>query len=216
MRASKAIEHPGTVPKTRVAILSDAASQQFVPLLRTLFYENGVNAEIYEGAFDAIELEAYDSASPLYEFRPDLVVLANCTQALRARYYQQGGEEFLETATSRMLQVWDALQTNSPARLIQCNYPLPYERPFGNFDLKVPQSLHATVTALNGRIAQCAQERRNVLVCDVEAIASWVGRAQWFDDRLWNMTKAFCQLEHLPRVAQALVEMVLSTMGSPW
>ncbi len=213
MRASKSIQPVSAGPKTRIAVLSDAASQQFVPLLKTLFHENGVEAELYEGGFDALELETLNPGSGLYAFRPDIVVLANCTQALRARYYQHGGADFREAASQRMLQVWDALRNNCSARVIQCNYPLPYERQFGNFDWKVPDSLYAAAAALNMRIAECARERSNVLVCDVEAIASWVGRAEWFDDRLWNMTKAFCNLEHLPLVAQSLVEIALSTMG---
>jgi hypothetical protein len=65
----------------RLAILSDAASQQFVPLLRTLFHDSGIAAGLYEGAFDGIEIEAYNSASGLYEFDPEVIVLANCTQA---------------------------------------------------------------------------------------------------------------------------------------
>jgi FkbH-like protein len=213
VRASKILDPAVLSQRVRIAILSDAASQQFVPLLRTLFYENGVIADVYEGAFDAFELEAYNPASGLYAFSPDVVILANCTQALRGRYYQDGGGDFLKTAGDRVLQLWDALGRHCPARIVQCNYPTPYERQFGNFDLKIPQSLYATVAALNAHIASSARERGNILICDVEAIASWVGRCRWYDDRLWNMTKAFCNLEHLPEVAQAMVEIVLSTMG---
>jgi FkbH-like protein len=213
VRESRKLDPSRTKHNVRVAILSDAASQQFVPLLRTLFHEHGVNAEIYEGVFDGIELEAYNRESSLYAFRPDAIVLANCTQALRRQYFEHTGAHFVEAAWRRMLQIWDALQNNSAARIIQFNFPLPYERQFGNYDLKVPQSLYASVSALNARIASCARERNNVLVCDVEGIASYIGRKHWFDERLWNMSKTFCQPEHMPQVAQALVDMVLSTMG---
>ena len=213
VRKSKRLDPSGAGHNARLAILSDAASQQFVPLLRSLFHENGVNAEIYEGAFDAIELEVLNPASGLYEFRPDAIVLANCTQALRGRYYQSGADDFLEVASQRIVRIWEAIQAHSSARIVQFNYPLPYERQFGHYDLKVPQSLYSVVGALNARIAACARERSNVLICDVEAVASYIGRKHWFDDRLWNMTKAFCHLDHLPMVAQSLVEIVLSTMG---
>jgi FkbH-like protein len=213
VRKSKKLDLAGGELNLRLAILSDAASQQFVPLLRTLFHENGVNAEIYEGAFDAVELEVLNPASGLYEFRPDAIVLANCTQALRGRYYQSGADDFVEVSSQRMVRIWDAIQHHSSARIVQCNYPLPYERQFGHYDLKVPQSLYAAAGTLNARMAACARERRNVLLCDVEAVASYIGRKLWFDDRLWNMSKAFCRLDYLPMVAQALVEIVLSTMG---
>ncbi|MCU1257589.1 MAG: family phosphatase [Bryobacterales bacterium] len=212
-RAGRKLVTKGSNQNARIAILSDAATQQFVPLLKALFHDNGVNAEIYEGAFDAIEMETFDRSSGLYQFQPGVVVLANCAQALRSRYYQHGGAGFPEAATERMLRIWDALGRHCAACVVQCNYPLPYERQFGNYDLKVAHSLYASVAAINMNIAQCVRERANVLVCDVEGIASYAGRKNWYDDRLWNMTKAFCQLDHLPQVAQALVEMTLPTMG---
>jgi FkbH-like protein len=213
VRKSKKLEPSGATLKVRLAILSDAASQQFVPLLKVLFHENGVNVEIYEGPFDAIELEVLNPASGLYEFRPDVIVLANCTQALRGRYYESGSDNFLDEAGERIVRTWEAIHSHSPARIIQFNYPPPIERQFGHYDCKVPQSLYAMASALNERIAAAAREHNNVLICDVEAIATGVGRNDWFDDRLWYMTKAFCRLDHLPLVAQALVEIVLSTLG---
>jgi FkbH-like protein len=212
VRKSKTLSSNGANQEVRLAILSDAASQQFVPVLKTLFHENGVHAEFYEGAFDALELEALNPTSGLYRFRPGVIVLANCTQALRSRYYDYQAD-FLELATQRMLQIWDALQCHSSALVIQCNYPLPYERQFGNYDLKVPHSLYSVTAELNSRIARYARQRSNVLICDVESIASYLGRKQWFDERLWALCRTFCQLDCLPYVAQTLVEMVLSTLG---
>jgi len=202
-----------SVPNFRLAIVSDAASQQFVPLLRTLFHENGVNVEIYEGAFDAIELEVLNPSSGLYAFRPDAIVLANCTQALRDRYYQAGAEGFAELSRQRTVRLWNAIQTYCSGRIVQFNFPLPYDREFGHYSLKVPQSLYASVAWLNAAMAAAAREHANVLICDVESIASSVGRRQWFDDRLWYMAKAFCRLDHLPEVAQAVVEILLSARG---
>ncbi len=213
VRVGKSLTASAAKQTLRLAILSDAASQQFVPLLKALFHENGSGVDIYEGAFDAAELEVLNPASGLYAFRPSIVVLANCTQALRNRYYQQGPAGFVEASADRITQLWDALIAQTGARVIQCNFPLPDERQFGNYDRKAPQSLVACVAALNAEIDVRSRERGNVLICDVEAIASDVGRRQWFDDRLWNMTKAFCNLEHLPLVAQALVQITLATAG---
>jgi FkbH-like protein len=213
VRASKQLQAGSAKQTIRVAILSDAASQQFVPLVKVLFHDNGVGAEIYEGPFDAIELEALNPSSGLYAFHPDVIVLANCVQALARRYYEHRGEDFLEETAGRMGHSWAALQAHSPAWIVQCNFPLPCERAFGHYDLKVPHSLRAGVQALNSRIAERARENRSVLICDVESLASMSGLRQWFDDRLWYMSKIFCNPECLPMVAEALVQIVLSTMG---
>src|SRR5579862_1988065 len=78
--------------KLKVALLSDAATQQFVPVLRRLCADNGIGATFYEGLFDAIELESIDQASALHAFKADFVFVINATQALRPRYYDHGIE----------------------------------------------------------------------------------------------------------------------------
>jgi FkbH-like protein len=209
VKQSKRIDGGKLSGKLKVALLSDAASQQFVPVLRSLFADNGILATVYEGNFDAIELEALDAGSGLHEFAPDVVYVINSAQALRARYYQHG----IEPELPRIERVWDALAKNAGCRIVQCNFALPYERPFGQFDLKTGNSIYAATRSLNTQIAERAAHRPNILLCDVEAVASHVGRREWFDDRLWDMSKTFCNLEHLPLVAQAMVDIALAGIG---
>jgi FkbH-like protein len=205
-------KEPGRHPY-RIAILSDAASQQFVPVLRALSHENGINIEMFEGSFDGIELEAFDAESELYKFQPDTILLAQCTQALRSRYFHNQEDDFVVRSMERIQGIWTTLRTHTSAQIIQFNYPMPYERFFGNYDVQVPQSLYALAMQLNVKIAEAAPRNTNVAICDVDAISSNVGRSEWFDDRLWNMTKAFCRLEHLPLICQSVVEIILTLMG---
>src|SRR5450432_889783 len=213
--ASRRLDLSTAFHKIKVALLSDAATQRFVPILRTLFARQGVDAEIYEGPFDGIELEVYNRESALYKFQPQIVVLLNSAQALRADFLRPGTNTaaYVDSASQRIVRIWEALQSNIPATLIQCNLVLPYERFFGNFDQKMPESLYATVAALNSRIAESARSRGSVLLCDVESIASWLGRRQWFEDRFWDSAKYFCALDCLPHVANNLVEIVMASLG---
>ncbi len=207
VRDSRRIDITQHRQQVRIALLSDAATQQFVPILKTLFHENGVGAQFYEAAFDAIELEVINPQSGLYAFQPDVVVFLHSTQALRARYYLR--LDLKEPVT----RLWDMLAERSTCRIIQCNFPLPYERPFGQLDLKVQQSFYTATLQLNAQLAEAARQRSSVLLCDLESVASYIGRKHWFDDRLWDMSKTFCALEHLPHAAQALVDLVLASLG---
>jgi FkbH-like protein len=209
IKQSRQIDATKLGGKLKVALLSDAASQQFVPVLRALFADNGIDALLYEGNFDAIELEALDTRSGLHAFAPDIVYIINSTQALRARYYDHG----VQPELPRIERVWDALAKHTGCRIVQCNFALPYERPFGQYDFKGGNSLYAATRDLNSRIAGLAAQKNNVLLCDVESIAAYVGRREWFDDRLWDMSKTFCNLEHLPLVAQAMVDIALAGSG---
>jgi FkbH-like protein len=201
--------------KIKVALLSDAATQRLVPILRALSARQGVDAEIYEGPFDAIELEVYDRNSGLYKFQPQVVVVLNCVQALRAVFLrpETDAASFVDATSKRIARIWEAIQTNIPATIIQSNFVLPYERFFGNFDQKVPESLSATVAAVNSRIAQEARSRGSVLLCDVESVASWLGRQQWFEDRFWDSAKYFCAVDCLPYVVNSFVAIVMASLG---
>lgn len=202
------------LPTIRLALLSDAATQLLVPLLRELFRRGGLAAEIYEAPFAAIELEAFNPSSDLYSFQPDVVVLLNSTQALRAEFFRAGaGSGFVQDMQARLKAVWDAIRANTNALLIQSTYVMPYERLFGNYDLKHAGSLHDVVEEMNRQIVLAARERNNVLVNDVNGLASWVGRRTWFDERFWDLAKSFCATEHLPAVAKNITDISLAARG---
>ncbi len=90
---------------------------------------------------------------------------------------------------------------------------LPSERAFGNYELKVAESVGSIFTEINYRLAVKAREAKNVLLNDVDFLAASVGRTQWFDARMWNMAKTPCRLEHLPLLAQSLLDTVFAASG---
>lgn len=204
----------GGLPKLRVALLSDAATQLLVPLLRELFRRGGFAAEIYEAPFAAIELEVFNPSSAFYDFKPDVVALLNSTQALRAAFFQPGtNPDFVDEVEGRIVGVWDGIRSHTAALVIQSTYVMPYERLFGNYDLKHTASWYNAVGEVNRRIVAAARQRNNVLVNDVDGLASWVGCRTWFDERFWDLAKAFCATEHLPVVARNITEIALAARG---
>ncbi len=215
LKASKRLDPAATSQTIRVALLSDAATQRFVPLLATLFHRNGVNASFYEGPFDGIQLEVVNPDSQLYRFKPDVIVLLNSVQALRARFTRRTGDAdaFLDGEAGKIVGVWDAIKRHSTATLVQSTFVMPTERYFGNFDNKVPGSFSSIVARLNAFIGREAASRSSVLVNDVDSIASWVGRRQWFDDRFWDLAKSFCAVECMPPLAKNIVDIAMATRG---
>jgi FkbH-like protein len=204
----------GRAPKIRIALLSDAATQLLVPVLREALRCGGLAADIYEAPFAAIELDVFNPSSDLYVFMPDAVVLLNCTQALRSAFFQPGASpDFADEVEARITGVWNAIRSNTPAMIIQSNYVRPYERLFGNYDLKHAVSWSSAVAEINRRIVRAAREHGNVLLNDVDGLASWIGRRVWFDERFWDLAKSLCAIEYLPAVAQNITDIVLAVRG---
>jgi len=206
---------PSTTAKPlRVAVMADCAAQYFQPLLRVLFRRKGVEAELYEGAFDAIELEVRNPHSGFYSFSPDVVVMLRSVQKLRDSFYQSEEEQvFFEEQLRQLRTVWESIGTSSHALILQSTYVAPMERFFGNYDRKVETSFASMVSTLNSHIVDESRSQGNVLLLDVEAIASWVGRRNWFDERMWAIGKSLCSLEYLPLVAQNIVDVSLAAQG---
>lgn len=215
LKARRALDFSTCTRTVRLAVLSDAAVPQLAPLLEVLLAQHQVRAEIHLGEYDATELEILDPSSALYAFRPEVVVILNSTNALRLKYYGSPGERagFADEVAERLAGLWDTLAGRCPALVLQSTYVLPYERQFGNFDHKVAESLYAVVAALNARLTALARQRPHVLINDVEALASYVGRRHWCDERMWTLYKAFCAFDHLPLVAQNIADIVLASLG---
>jgi len=215
LRQERRLDSAACRSAVRVAILSDAAVPQLGPLLRVLLAQHGIRGEVYLGEYDAIELEVSDESSGLYEHKPQFVILLPCTNALRLKYYKQHAQRdrFAGEVAAHIEALWETLSQRTSATILQANYVLPYERQFGNFDHKVPDSLFALVTALNADIVERCRARSNVLMTDVDAIAAYHGRRHWFDERMWTMCKALCSFELLPALAQNLVDIILSAQG---
>ena len=202
--------------KVRLAVLADFASQQFVSILRVLFYKNGINAEIYEADFDAIELEVYNPASEMYSFDPEIILILNSTQKLKQLYYSQGENKtgFLENSLQKITSIWNTLLGKKDFKIIQSSFVIPVETIFGNFDSKVPTSLYSVVNSINSQLFQKSQEYKNVFINDLDKIASYHGRKNWFNDTLWFHSKTPCALEFLPYIAQNILDIYLSFAGS--
>lgn len=201
--------------KVRIAFLADCSTQYLVPLVKALFFRKGVFCEAYEAQFDAIAQEACSDDSALYRFKPEIVLIFNSTAALRRSYFAFEGAapDFAEQSLKQIRAVWDAVKQRSSAMIFQTNFAAPYDRIFGNFELKADASFPAAVSRLNGLLAQAAKSEERVLINDIDHISSYLGRRRWFDEKLWLLSKTPCALDCLPYAAQSVVSMAQALTG---
>src|SRR5579859_7854142 len=202
-------------PPFKLALLADVSTQHLAPVLRVLFASNGFDAEIYEAGFDTVETEALNPGSGLFAFQPQAIVILQSIMKLKAGFYHAAGNRgaFVEQRAAGIEAVWSAIRERTPALIAQSTFVLPYERPFGNFGLLAGDDLGATVSELNREICQRARRHPGVFINDVDFIAGWVGRRHFLDEKLWGMAKALCALDHLPDVAQNIVDICLASAG---
>jgi FkbH-like protein len=206
---------PSTGQALKLALLADVSTQHLIPILKVLFARAGISVDIYEAGFDTVQLEAYNPASSLYSFQPHIVVILQSVIALRARYYQFGGEAdgFIRREVDGMTRVWEAVQSHLPVPIVQSTFVLPYERPFGNFGVKVAGTLMGVTGEINRELCLRARSFASVFVNDVDFLAGWVGRSHFLDEKLWALAKSICALNCLPLLAKNIVDIALACTG---
>lgn len=213
-KEAKALNIAGTAKVIRLALLADCATQQLADIMRAIAARNNVQAEMYEGNYDGVDLEILAANSALYAFQPQYVIILLSSEKLKAHLYTASDRRaFADETIGRLESLWSSFRTHSQATIIQSTFVLPSERAFGNYELKAADSVGSIFTEINYRLAIKAREAKNVLLSDVDFLAALVGRAQWLDARMWNMAKTPCRLEYLPLLAQSLLDTIFAASG---
>ena len=213
-KEAKGLKISSAAKVIRIALLADCATQHLATIMRAIAARNGVQAELYEGNYDGVDLEILDPNSALYAFAPQYVVILLSSEKLKARLYASGDRRtFADETVGRLENLWGAFRAHSQATIIQSTFVLPSERAFGNYELKVADSVGSIFTEINYRLAVKARETKNVLLNDVDFLAAAIGRAQWLDARMWNMAKTPCRLEHVPLLGQSLLDTMFAASG---
>ena len=208
LKEAKRLDPAACAGRLRLALLADFSTRSLAPLLKVLFSRDGIAVDLYEGGFDAVRLEAIDERSGLYAFKPDLIVILNDARVLREGYYRLGisSTDFARRTVDSLASVWEAIGGRTQATLVQGNLAVPYDRLFGNGDQKAGASFAAAVREINRLLDSAAREAGSPLICDIDYVASYMGRGLWFDERLWILEKSPCAFDCLPHMAQAVVD----------
>ena len=86
-KEAKALNTSGAAKVIRIALLADCATQHLADITRAIAARNNVQAEVYEGNYDGVDLEILDPNSALYAFNPQYVIILLSSEKLKAHLY---------------------------------------------------------------------------------------------------------------------------------
>ena len=201
----------------RVAILGDCATQHIATALRGWGYEAGLRYDVFDADYNQIDAQTMDPTSELYEFKPAWVVLANCTDKLYDAYcaYPVGERSrFAETMRDRLVVVWQRIEHNIGARMLQFNFPAWDDRVFGDFGAKTPESFSYQLRKLNFLLAESCAEYKNVFLVDIDGLQSRLGESAVRDPKMYCIAKMPFRTDFLPYIAKQITDTVLAASGT--
>ncbi len=212
----------GHVPLTpcRLAILRSFTVEPIVPLARACAFAGGIDLVAHVGEFNAYAQELLNPADRLYEFKPDVVVLAvqarDLVPELWTRFAELSPAE-VEAAVTRCVESFrgwvSALRARSSARLIVHRLEPPRTPTNGILDAQQALGQASAIGRINDGIAAVARDATDVYVLDYPALVARHGVERWADERKWLTVRLPISSACLIHMAREWMRFVHPLMG---
>lgn len=200
----------------KIAVLSDSASQFFCQALKGYGYTQSLAFDIWEADYDQVLQTAIDANSPLYERKPDYVIVFESSRKLLAKFYNQspeGKSRFAENYMQHVNTITAQINSRIKTNIIWLNYAEINDTVFGNFANKTGNSFAYQLRLLNLKLMEWAQQQKNFNVCDLLALQTQYGNTQLYDEKVYINTDNVYALDFLPVLAKSITDIMLSYTG---
>ena len=199
----------------RIAVLGSFTTHQLICLLDLFLSAERVGAVMYEADYGTLHQEFLDSASGLYRFRPDFVIIATTWRDLAHRPELTDTRAEVQSKIDAEIAEWTALwriaQERLGCQIIQNNFDAPPWRTLSNFESRHPGGFARFVTLVNQALDELAPAF--VTIHDLDYLAAAWGRWEWGDERFYHHAKLPCSPEHLVDYAHSLASLILTQLG---
>lgn len=191
IRRLESMRPDGKRPELRTAVIGSSTLDPLAACLDTLIWLEGFWSELYVGGFNLYRQESLDPSSPLYRFRPDIVILNVDAWSLLDRefissFVRMSLEErvaaqkhMVESLTS----VVGALVKNSSATVIVSNFIVPSFTPIGIADNRQEMGLREFFSGANSMLEDRLRHDARVFLLDLDAVAGEFGKSRMTN---WN------------------------------
>lgn len=205
-----------TLKTIRIALLGDSATQLLKIALQGSGYENGIHLEIYEANFDQIEIQVFDPASPLHQFRPEIVIIFRSSQKLLEKYNRSPEKQlnqFSKKVIKEIESIHSCIVSGIKARVIQYNFPEIDDAVFGNYSNITTSSFLFQNRKLNLDLMNMASKKTNVFLCDISSVQNQLGKKSFFQPSLYITNEMVFSIEALPVIASRTLDIINSLNG---
>ena len=145
----------------RLAVLGSYTTSQLATMLWLAALRAGIALELYESPYGQYRQEIVDPASAMYEFAPDLVLLAVHAGELALPAYSTSTRRGRrDRGRAVAVAVAHARQPVAAQRSSSTLFALPPEAPFGHLGSTLPGSRAMTAQALNAELAALGPRSR--------------------------------------------------------
>lgn len=203
------------LPKVKLALVGDTATQLLVTAIRGMGVECGYNMEVFEAEYNQVERQFFDTSSDLYQFDADFIVLFLSTHKLCEHHSLLPANEQASLARERVAFIESIchIPALESKKIICFNFPEIDDAIFGNYANKVRSSFPFQVRQLNYELMELAARTPNLNICDIASIQNKLGRDMMFAPNIYISTEMVLSLDSLPFIAERVMDIVYAVNG---
>ena len=186
-----------TLPEIRIAILRNIVIEPIAPYLKVHCSRFGMHLNLQLGNYDNLHEDVFQAGSPLFDFKPDIVVFALRLQLLAPKLVlgytsltAAESEELSLTVLERVQDLVQAIRKRSAAVILVHNFERPAWPAYGILDAQWNHGQQNAIVRLNQGLAKRLQSIGGAFAIDLDGVLSRLGYDRAIDDRYWHVGRA--------------------------
>jgi len=200
----------------KIAILGSYSIQYFVMVLKLCLLGKGIDASIYEGDYNGINMDILNRDSSLYDFYPTIVIVLSDYRDIKTFPPLLADtisvNKHVKDYVDYYRSLWENLSTIKGCHIFQSNIILPLERSIGNLEQNYYFSSRNYLNLINIEFIQ--NRPNNVTIVDLDYIASNIGKMHWFDPSAYVLNKAGFSIQYIGIVCDTFAKQISALCGN--
>jgi FkbH-like protein len=201
----------------RIAVLGGSTTNEVVDLLELFLLASGFQPTFRQSEYGRFYEDAVLDPAELIAFAPDIVYLhtscLNVQQIPPVDTSTTTLQPYVVAELSRYQLIWQSIEQNLSALIIQNNFELPPHAILGNLDAVSSGGATRFFLELNAVFARAAETNPRLLLQDVNSLSARIGLSQWFDWDRYFSYKILVTTEASVAMARSLASIIRAIYG---
>ena len=201
----------------KVFVASGTTTDELIKILEVFLLNIGVNPIILQGDYGLFYEDLAFQNKDLEDFKPDIIYIhtsfKNLKYAPLISDTAKSVEKKLKLEFNYYQEIWANVNKNYGCTVIQNNFELPINRPFGNLESTLAKGTINYINKLNLQFSEYANSNENFLINDINYLSSWHGIEKWFSMAEWYRSKHSVSLKYLPYLCYNLSNIISALYG---
>lgn len=174
---------------TRIAILGGSTTTEVKSMLELFLLAQGIEPTFYESGYNRYAEDVEFENPDLWNFKPNIVLIHttwhNVSEFPELLEAEAEVENRVRREMARFTSLWEKIQTDLGALIIQNNFDLPHLRQLGNLEASESFGRVNFILRLNTEFARYARTHSRFLINDIHYLSAQLGEAEWFRNNYW-------------------------------